>query len=356
MLQADLAPRLSLGEGTVDVFQQDDSRTVALRLIEQVIEIAVFDVRSEEPNRIGIQASAAHHGADGARLSITRRPVQEVPTPEWEPTVAEPHRRQREIDRTLLISCMKANGLRLNDSLKLSLRFNVWGLNKTSKSADSHPWRAKPVGDMRLQSGTSAFGGGEPDFVLTAFTQKGDSVARAKKHSAGARRSKLLQTFAKNHGLNIQTESAESIFCKRCGLEPPTDRGNLNPFSPQICIGDNALIVDPSDDPVLIEIRGSKIALTRALRNSRIKNPLLLVLFLDRRNCLYENVGFDVPSYCNGSGSPENPNSSNWGRILHRVGLRYFDGDDETISFLFPSRDKTSVALALALAGSTELG
>ena len=180
-------------------------------------------------------------------------------------------------------------------------------------------------------------------------------MAKVTRHPAAARGSKLLQRFAKIHGLDIQTEDAESIFRKKFGLEPPTDCGNLNPFSPQICIGDNAVIVDPTDDPVLIEIWGSKIALTRALRNSRIKTPLLLVLFLERKNNLYESIGFDVPSYDNGSGPPNNPNNSNWGRVLHRVGLRYFDGDDGSISFLFPSRDKTSVALALALAGAFEV-
>jgi hypothetical protein len=34
--------------------------------------------------------------------------------------------------------------------------------------------------------------------------------------------------------------------------------------------------------------------------------------------------------------------------------LQYFDGDDMTISFLFPSRDKASAVLALALAGRFE--
>jgi hypothetical protein len=179
-------------------------------------------------------------------------------------------------------------------------------------------------------------------------------VAKATKHSAAARGSKLLQTFAKNHGLDVKTEDAESIFCKNHGLDPPTGRGNLNGFSPQILLGDKAVITDPSEDPLLVDIWGSKIALTRALRKFRVKDPLLLMLFLERANNLYDSIRFDISHYDNGSGDPNNPNSSNWGRILHRVGLRYFDGDDLTISFLFPSRDKTSVALALALAGSFE--
>jgi hypothetical protein len=180
-------------------------------------------------------------------------------------------------------------------------------------------------------------------------------VAKAKKHSAAVRGSKLLQRFAKNHGLDIQYECGERLFARAHGLESQIDYEDLNDFSPQICLGDNAVIADPCDDPLLIDIWGSKIALTRALRNSRVKDPLLLVLFLERKNNLYYSIRFDVSHYDNGSGGPNNPNSSNWGRILHRVGLRYFDGDDGAISFLFPSRDKTSVALALALAGSFEV-
>jgi hypothetical protein len=82
----------------------------------------------------------------------------------------------------------------------------------------------------------------------------------------------------------------------------------------------------------------------------------MLTLFFERKNSLYESIGFDVPSYYNGSGDPEKSTSSNWGRILHRVGLPYFDGEDMSISFLFPSRDRASAVLALALAGSFEAG
>lgn len=180
-------------------------------------------------------------------------------------------------------------------------------------------------------------------------------MAKAKKHSAASRGSKLLQRFAKNHGLDIQNEDDESLFAKNHGLQTQIDCENLNGFSPLIRLGDDAVIVDPSDDTLLVDIWGSKIALTRALRNSRVEDPLLLTLFRERKNSLYESIGFDVSSYSNGSGNPDNPNSSNWGRVLDRVGLRYFDGDDETISFLFPSRDKASVALALGLAGSFEV-
>ena len=90
---------------------------------------------------------------------------------------------------------------------------------------------------------------------------------------------------------------------------------------------------------------GSKATLTQAVCNSGVEDPLLLMLFRDQQNCLHKRVGFDVPTYFNGGGSIEDPNSSDWGGVLDCVGLQYFDGDDETISFLFPSRDKASEAL-----------
>jgi hypothetical protein len=157
------------------------------------------------------------------------------------------------------------------------------------------------------------------------------------------RSTKLLQRFARSYGLESQIEDyVDVIEGVRC-------------VSHQILFGrgavdDKAIIVDPNDDPLLIDVWGSEDALTRALKKSRIKDPLLLILFFERMNSLYDSIGFDVPSYSNGS-NPDNPNSSNWGRILDRVGLQYFDGDDRSISFLFPSRDKASAVLALALAG-----
>lgn len=158
---------------------------------------------------------------------------------------------------------------------------------------------------------------------------------------------KLLQRFARTYKLESQIEDyVDVIEGVRC-------------VSPQIlfrrgAFDSDAGIVDPSDNPLLIDIWGSKDALTRAIKKSRIKDPLLLILFFERMNSLYTSIGFDVPSYSNGSKNPDNPNSSNWGRILHRVGLQYFDGDDRSISFLFPSRDKASAVLGLALAGCFE--
>ncbi len=172
--------------------------------------------------------------------------------------------------------------------------------------------------------------------------KNGDFVTKEKKQAAIKRSAKLLQRFAKNHELKTQIEDHKDL-----------DSGKVHYFR-LIRFGNDAVITDPSDDPLLVDIWGSEAALTRDLINSRVKEPLILTLFRERKNSLYESIGFDVSSYSNGSGNPDNPNSSNWGRVLDRVGLRYFDGDDGTISLLFPSRDKASVALALALAGSFE--
>jgi protein gp37 len=204
--------------------------------------------------------------------------------------------------------------------------------------------------DLQSLGGTSALNSrSEPDCVQPVAARNVDPVTKLKKHQASAPSSKLLQRFAKNYGLESQIDDyAGVIDGVRC-VSP------LIRFS-NGAIDDHAVIVDPNNDPLLIDIWGSKAALTRALKKSRIKDPLMLTLFFERKNSLYESIGFDVPSYYNGSGDPEKSTSSNWGRILHRVGLRYFDGEDMSISFLFPSRDRASAVLALALAGSFEAG
>ena len=206
----------------------------------------------------------------------------------------------------------------------------------------------KPMRDLQPRGGTSASSSrSEAECVEPVTTRGVDPVTKAKKQQGSVRSAKLLQRFARSYGLESQIEDyVDVIEGVRC-------------VSHQILFGsgainDKAIIVDPSDDPLLIDVWGSEAALTRALKKSRIKDPLLLILFFERKNSLYDSIGFDVPSYPNGSGNPDNPNSSNWGRILDRVGLQYFDGDDRSISFLFPSRDKASAVLALALAGCFE--
>lgn len=146
-----------------------------------------------------------------------------------------------------------------------------------------------------------------------------------------------LERFAEEYGLKTRA-SEES--------DPDTDRPRRYR---EIAIGES-LIIDPTNDPLLIDLYCSKIGLNRALRNCGVKRPLWLLLSLKQENCLWERIGFDVPAYDNGSGDPADPNSSNWGTVLERVGIKYLCGDDLTISFLFPSGDRAAVAVALALA------
>ena len=169
-------------------------------------------------------------------------------------------------------------------------------------------------------------------------------MTNGKKLAASKRSKTLLLTFAHRYGL--VTEEYSQI---------PEDGKALRYQLIRIgdsAVGDGAVIVDPDENPLLVDMYRSKMALARVIRRSCVKNPLMLVLFRDRINGLYDSIGFDVPSYYDGSENPEI--SSDWGGILKRVGIRHFDGDGDTISFLFPSRDKTSARLALALAGSFE--
>jgi hypothetical protein len=66
---------------------------------------------------------------------------------------------------------------------------------------------------------------------------------------------------------------------------------------------------------------------------------------------LRKTIEFDLPTYdiCYVA-LHEDPDSSNWGKILSRTGLRYLNGSEDGICLLFSSDDGASVALALALA------
>jgi hypothetical protein len=76
-------------------------------------------------------------------------------------------------------------------------------------------------------------------------------------------------------------------------------------------------------------------------------------IMFEQNNILYEQIGFDVPSYDNGSGDPRDPNSSKWGKKLHRIGIDYLDGDDTGTSFSFPSNQPEAVEMVFKLALTT---
>jgi hypothetical protein len=89
----------------------------------------------------------------------------------------------------------------------------------------------------------------------------------------------------------------------------------------------------------------------RALEESKIENPLLLVLLEYHINRLIDRLGFDLPNFERGENAAwPDPDSSDWGAILHRTGLRYLSGCDAGKWLLFSSCDRVSVAMALALA------
>jgi hypothetical protein len=115
-------------------------------------------------------------------------------------------------------------------------------------------------------------------------------------------------------------------------------------------IGDQAVISDPVDHPMEIEMYRGSTALRRALRESGVKNPLTLYLSSEQTALLYDRIGFDVRSYFVEQNDAEDLNSSTWGVVLHRVGFRYWGGDDTGVSLLFSATDLAQTALALALA------
>ena len=113
----------------------------------------------------------------------------------------------------------------------------------------------------------------------------------------------------------------------------------------------NAVITDPIVDPFVADILGSKEDVEEALAESGVLSPLLLLLMPEQIERLKKTIDFDLPTYgiCYVA-LHEDPNSSNWGKILSRTGVRYLHGCEEGICLLFSSDDGASAALALALA------
>lgn len=117
-----------------------------------------------------------------------------------------------------------------------------------------------------------------------------------------------------------------------------------------ICFED-AYISDPLHDLFITDALGSEDAVERALKESHIENSLMLTLLEDQINRLMDRVGFDLPDFDIGENTSwPDPESSNWGAILNRIGLRYLTGCNTGMWLLFSSCDRASVAMALALA------
>jgi hypothetical protein len=146
-----------------------------------------------------------------------------------------------------------------------------------------------------------------------------------------------LEQFAREHELTVDI------------TEDPAPIGEDDLVS-WICFED-AYISDPLHDCFLVDVLGSKEAVERALEESKIENPLLLVLLEYHINRLIDRLGFDLPNFERGENAAwPDPGSSDWGAILHRTGLRYLSGCDAGKWLLFSSCDRVAVAMALALA------
>lgn len=151
-----------------------------------------------------------------------------------------------------------------------------------------------------------------------------------------------LEGFAKQHGFRVKTFR-------------DADPGTLVSYKSKMISFDRgeercAVICDPAHDHGFNLIFGGASRLKRLIRDTGIKKPLALTLMAGQRDVLFDDVGFDVPSYENGSGDPDDSASSNWGLLLSRLNIKYFTGDDSTITFLFPANDKAAITMAIALA------
>jgi protein gp37 len=154
-----------------------------------------------------------------------------------------------------------------------------------------------------------------------------------RKHASGH-----LEKFAGDHELVVEVE------------EYPDAEDEALHLVPRIRIQD-AFISDPLEEPFLFDILGSKNDVEEALAESGVLSPLLLLLVPEQMERLRKTIEFDLPTYdiCYVA-LHEDPDSSNWGKILSRTGLRYLNGSEDGICLLFSSDDGASVALALALA------
>lgn len=168
--------------------------------------------------------------------------------------------------------------------------------------------------------------------------EKGKAEIRGSKPSTPSNGPSRLDRFAREHGLVVEIEEYPDAVSEDVHRVP------------RICLQD-AFITDPIVDPFVANILGSKKAVKQALQESKVRSPLQLILTSEQIDRLKEAIKFDLPTYgyeCNAL--REDPNSSNWGGILHRTGVRYLYGCDEGISLLFSSRDGAAMTLALALA------
>lgn len=150
-----------------------------------------------------------------------------------------------------------------------------------------------------------------------------------------------LEAFANKHGFKVTV---------REDIDVETDVLYLHELIEFGCKGEEkGIICDPENDVVDETIYRSKAMWKREIARVGVSRPLELTIWSDQQNRLHKVLGLDVPQYRNSASDPERPTSSKWGRILRDLGIKYFDGSDMHISFLFPSTDVRALAIVLAL-------
>lgn len=114
--------------------------------------------------------------------------------------------------------------------------------------------------------------------------EKGKSETTTSKLSTPKNAPSRLERFAREHELEALLQEDES----RIGED-------VHPVS-WISFEDS-YISDPLHDCFLVDVLGSKEAVERALEESKIENPLLLVLLECHINRLIDRLGFDLPNF-----------------------------------------------------------
>jgi protein gp37 len=191
--------------------------------------------------------------------------------------------------------------------------------------------------EPELKAASPELGSG-PASAWSSPSMRQKSDPQTNGFSLAKRKSDHLKRFALEHELLVEIE------------EYPDDETQHVHLVPRIRL-QNAVITDPIVDPFVVDILGSKKDVEQALLESQVRNPLLLILKPEQIERLKKKIDFDLPAYdvCY-IALHEDPNSSNWGRILSCTRVRYLNGSDDGICLLFSSDDGASGALALALA------
>jgi hypothetical protein len=196
--------------------------------------------------------------------------------------------------------------------------------------------------------------------IYRIHTPKSGSESSASRPSSDTKNARLAAKKRIPDTLRIKPSAARNIpshldrFARAhdfvTEIREYSDADNDIHFVPCICL-DDVYISDPVQDPFLSDVLGSKKIVRQAVEETQLRDPLVLILMDEQVNRLKRTIEFDLPTFeiCYVA-LHEDPNDSNWGRILSWAGIRYLHGCDEGICLLFSADDGPAVALASALA------